>query len=83
MKEYRVRQQIMEGPNKGKWETAIHPNAGRRIQPFYTLEDAKNWIAAQPVWYEEYNRRWPPELQKEVPKYRIEAREVTPWDVIE
>ena len=83
MKEYRVRQQITEGPHKGEWGAAIHPNAGRVIHPFRELEDAQNWIAAQPDWYAAYNKRWPAEFRKEVPPYRIEVREVTPWETIE
>lgn len=79
MKEYRVRQKVTEGPHKGEWKTAWHPNGGTLIHPFKSLADAKRWIASQPAWYEKYNKAWPPEFHKEVPEYKIEVREVTPW----
>ena len=83
MKEYRVRQQIMEGPHKGEWGCAWHPNGGRVVHAYSTLEDAQNWISAQPTWYEKYNKMWPPEFRKEVPPYKIEVREVSPWEEVE
>lgn len=83
MKEYRVRQLITDGPHKGEWGTAWHPNGGRVAHAYASLEDAQNWIAAQPAWYEKYNKQWPPELRKEVPPYKIEVREVTPWETVE
>lgn len=82
MKEYRVMQMIAEGPHKGKWTTAWHPTGGKHVNPFSSLQDAQDWIERQPEWYAEYNRRWPPQCRKEVPQYRIEAREVTSWEPI-
>lgn len=83
MKEYRVREQQMSGPHKGEWVTAWHPNGGKLIHTFKTFEDAQNWIAAQPEWYEKYNKRLPSDLHREVPPYKIEVRDVTPWETLE
>lgn len=83
LKEYRVRQQITDGPHKGIWGGVCRPDGWRMVFPFGSLQDAQDWIAKQPAWYAEYNKRWPPEMRREVPPFRIEVREVTPWETVE
>lgn len=80
MKEYRVMQLATGGPREGEWLRAWIPLSGRTVHNFKTLEDAQAWIDKRPEWYAEYNEIH--HLRMEVPQYRIEAREVTPWEVI-
>ena len=82
MKEYRIMQLVTEGPHKGEWKRAWYPNGGPLVHPFKTQEDAQAWIDRMPEWYEKWNRMYPREKRREVPQYRIEVREVTPWEVI-
>lgn len=79
MKEYRVREQITHGPYAGKWHTALLPNGSPCTSAFSTLDDAKNWIEEQCVRYEQWNRMLPQNYRKQIPPYKIEVREVTPW----
>ena len=83
MKEYRVMQLVTEGPNKGKWKTAWHPG-GPLAPQFKSLEDAQAWIDRVPEVYAAWYRQLPPQYRKTAPKdFRIEVREVTPWEAID